>query len=87
MESTTTLRRATKEHRCTERTYHTIRPGDLYLFAAAPPWHEVNQSGKWWVIKACLRCANEYGLHNSATRRQLAWHLDRTGVFGDGGGI
>lgn len=81
------LQTAAGEYQCTERSYHVIRPGDLYLYGACPPWHEANQSRKWWVIKACLRCAREFGLHNSDTRVQLAWHLDRQGTFTDGAGI
>jgi hypothetical protein len=67
----TKIRRAAKEHQCTERSYHTIAKGDRYLHAEEPPWQEMNQSGKWWVIRACLRCANEFGLHNSDTLKQL----------------
>jgi hypothetical protein len=64
------LLRARKEHTCTERSYHTIKPGDLHLYVAAPPWHDMNSSRKWWVIRACLRCADEFGLHTSDTRAQ-----------------
>jgi hypothetical protein len=69
--SAPTIRTARKEHRCTEQSYHAIRPGDRYLYAACPPWHDVNRSGMWWVVKACLRCANEYGLHTADTRKRL----------------
>jgi hypothetical protein len=63
------IRKAKKEHQCSERSYHTIRPGDLYLYAACPPWHEMNRTGKRWMyIRACLRCANEFGMHTSETR-------------------
>lgn len=65
------LRKARKEHRCTERSYHTIRVGDVYLCGDCPPEHEANMGRKWWIIRACLRCANEYGMHNSDTRKQL----------------
>lgn len=65
------IRRARKQHVCTERNYHLIAPGDLYLFAACPPWHDVNSSRKWWVIRACLRCAEEFGLHTSETRKRV----------------
>lgn len=68
----TQIRIARKEHQCTERSYHTIRPGDRYLYAACPPWHDINRSKKWWIIKACLRCAEEFGLHNSDTRRAVS---------------
>lgn len=64
------LRKARKEHRCTE-DYRTIKPGDIYLYAEMAPWHEFNQSKKWQFIRACLRCAERFGLHNSDTRKQL----------------
>jgi hypothetical protein len=67
----TKIRRAVKEHRCTERNYHTIKVGDLYLNAVCPPWSDVNNGKKWWVIKACLRCAKEFGMLCSETRKQL----------------
>lgn len=67
----TKLRRARKTHRCTEHSYHQIKAGELYLFSELPPWHEMSRSNKWWTIKACLRCANEYGLHTSETRSKL----------------
>ncbi len=65
------LVRARKERRCSEHSSHAIKPGDLHLYAAGPPWADWNASGKWWVIRACLRCANEYSLHTSDTRKQL----------------
>jgi hypothetical protein len=65
------IRVARKEHRCTERSYHTIKKGDRYLYVACPPWHEMNRGKKWWIIKACQRCAEEFGLHTSDTRKQL----------------
>lgn len=74
----TCIRVARKDHTCTENSYHTIRKGDRYLYAACAPEHEMNRSRKsdpggkrWWVIKACLRCADTYGLHTSDTRKQL----------------
>jgi hypothetical protein len=73
------LRRAAKEHRCTEQTYHTIKPGDLYIRGDMPPEHEMNRSRKtdpggrrWYTMRACLRCANEFALHTSDTRAALA---------------
>lgn len=66
-----TIRTAKKEHQCTELSYHTIKPGDRYLYAACPPWHEMNRGGKWWIIRACLRCADEFGLHTSDTRKAV----------------
>jgi hypothetical protein len=66
----TRLVRARKAHQCTERSYHTIKPGELYLYAACPPWHEMSRrNDKWWIVRTCLRCANEFGLHTSETRR------------------
>lgn len=41
------------------------------MSAACPPEHDGNSSGKWWTIRACLRCAEKYGMHNSDTRKQL----------------
>ena len=66
------IRRARKAYTCTEASYHTIQPGERYLYGACPPWHEfARDSRKWWIIRACLRCAEEYGLHSSDTRKQL----------------
>lgn len=65
------IRRARRLHRCTETGYHSIYSGQLYLCAEMPPEHDMNDSRKWWVIKACLKCAEEYGLHTSETRKQL----------------
>lgn len=72
-----TMRRARKEHRCSEKSYHCIGIGDVYLYGAIPPEHEMNRTRKgdarrWEYIRACLRCANEYGLHRSDTLKQLA---------------
>lgn len=73
-----TVRMARKTYTCSERSYHTIQPGDRYLYAALPPWHDMNSSRKsdpggkrWWVIRACLRCAKEFGLHTTDTLRQV----------------
>lgn len=71
MRGTYGLRKARREHRCTEASWHTIATGDVYLYGACPPEHEMNGRRKWWVIRACLRCAEQYGLHNSDTRKQL----------------
>jgi hypothetical protein len=65
------IRVARKEHRCSEESYHVIRPGSRYLYAAGPPWADWNSSKKWWVIRACLRCADRYGLHTSDTRKAV----------------
>jgi hypothetical protein len=66
------LRKARKEHTCTEWASHTIRVGDVYLYGSCPPEHEMNRTGKKWeYIRACLRCAKEYGLHTESTRKQL----------------
>ena len=68
---TTRLVVARKVHSCTEHSYHRIQPGDLHLYVAGPPWADWNTSKKWHVIRACLWCANTYGLHTSDTRKQL----------------
>lgn len=70
--STYEIRRCRKDVQCTEASYHTIRRGDLYLYSACPPEHEANMGKKWWIIRACLRCAEQFGLHSSDTRAQLA---------------
>ncbi len=67
----TCIRRARVQHTCTERSYHKIMPGDLYLNAVCTPWHDMNSSKTWWVIKACLRCAKEFGLHTSDTLKRI----------------
>lgn len=69
---TNAIRTARREFQCSHRSYHLIRKGDLYLYSACPPEHEVNSSKKWWIIRSCLRCADHYGLHSSATLAQLA---------------
>lgn len=71
MDTAPKVRRARKEHQCSEASWHLIRPGDLYLHAACPPWHECARGKKWWVIRACLRCAEKYGLHTSETRKAV----------------
>lgn len=63
------IRRAAKDHQCTERSYHTITKGDQYLYAVCPPEHEMNRGKKWQVIKACLRCVKEFGMHTNETRK------------------
>lgn len=65
------IRTARKEHQCTERSYHTIKPGDKYLSMSIPPWNDFTDGDKWIVIKACLRCANEFGLHTPETRKAI----------------
>lgn len=71
MKCTYAIRTARQEYQCTERSYHVIRSGDRYLYAAMPPWHEFSRGDKWQVIRACLRCAREFGLHTSETRAAL----------------
>lgn len=70
-----TLRKARKEHRCSEHSYHTIKPGDVYLYEVCPPWHEMNRSRKgekrWEQWRACLSCAKEYGMLDSDQRKQV----------------
>lgn len=64
----TKIVKARKPHQCSERSYHTIAAGDLYLRCVMTPWHDCNSSRKFIMIKACLRCADEFGLHTSETR-------------------
>lgn len=72
MRGTYGLRKARKQHQCSERSYHTIRVGDVYLYGSCPPEHEMSRSRKKWeYIRACLRCAAEWGMHTSDTRKQL----------------
>ena len=65
------IRKCRKECNCTEHSWHLISKGDYYLNCVATPWHDMNDSGKYQEIKACLRCAREYGLLGSDTRKQL----------------
>ena len=65
------IRVARKQHTCTEANYHTILPGDSYYFAAAPPWHDCNTSGKWWVMRVCIRCAIRQCLGTEEIRQQM----------------
>lgn len=74
------IRTARKDRKCTGRSYHTIRKGDRYLYAASPPWHEFNDSGRWMVIAVCLKCADHYGLHTSETMKQLEGNAPLPGV-------
>ena len=78
MRGVTKIRKARKERRCTEHRYHQINVGDPYLCSELPPEHDMNSSrrtdpggGRWYVIGACVRCAKEYGLLSSETRKQL----------------
>lgn len=72
MDSSPKIRTARKTYQCSERSYHTIKPGDRYLHQVCPPWHEMARTEKKWnVIRACLRCANEFGMHTSETREAL----------------
>lgn len=65
------LRKARKPCTCTERSWHTIKVGDIYLFSSVPPWHDMARGKKWSIMRACLRCAKEYGLLDSDMRKQL----------------
>lgn len=68
------VKTARKQHLCSQGM-HVIRCGDRYLYAACPPWHEMNRSRKgeqrWEVSYVCLRCAEEWGWHTSETRKQI----------------
>ena len=74
------LRKANKDHVCTERSYHTIRKGDVYFYFPVTPWHEFNETGKYQDIKACIRCAKEYGMMNSDERKQLGQPNETRGM-------
>lgn len=69
-----TIRRARVARTCSECGWRKISPGEQYLYAACPPWHDANSTRprRWWIIAACLRCADHYRLHNSVTRAALA---------------
>ncbi len=69
------IRKARKAYKCTEKSWHDIQPGDLYLHEVCPPWHEMARGKKFETIRACLRCAEEFGMLCSETRRQLAARL------------
>ena len=65
------IRRAKKHHQCSERGYHSILPGQLYLYQKCPPWHDYNRTGKWEVDYTCLPCAKEFGLIDAETLKSL----------------
>ena len=69
------IRRARKEHGCTERSCR-IKAGDRYLYTVCPPEHEMNSTRpgdkrRYVVAKTCLRCAERYGLLNDELRAQV----------------
>ena len=67
------VQKARKEHRCSQAWSCYIKPGQFYLYMAAPPEHETYRgSGRWWVVKACLKHAKLWQLHTDATRAQVA---------------
>ena len=66
------LRRANREYRCSQHSYHLIRIDDVYLFESAPPWHEMaRDKKKWMVCRSCIRCAKEYGLLDSDQQKEI----------------
>ena len=65
------IRKARKLHVCTEASHHVIGVGDRYLCGECPPEHEANRGRKWWIIRACLRCADRFGLHTTETRKAV----------------
>ena len=71
METVYEIRTARKQHVCSELSYHTIQKGQRYLYGVLPPWHEMSRGKKFETIKACLRCAEEFGMHTADTREQL----------------
>jgi hypothetical protein len=52
----TEIRRAAKDYNCSDKSYHTIKKGELYLFSKIPPWSEV-ADGKWRWHRSCLQCS------------------------------
>lgn len=65
------IRTARRDRRCCElgwRCRAVIRRGERYLYGACPPEHDVNTTGRWLITTACLRCAEDHGLHTAATR-------------------
>lgn len=73
------IQRARKEYKCVDCEWHRIKVGDLYLYSAMPPWHEMHGARKksdplyrkWRIERSCIRCAKEFGLLCSDTRKQL----------------
>lgn len=70
MRGTYKIRRCRKEAICTEQTWHKIARGDYYLYGACPPEHDINDGKTWRIIRACLKCAERYGLHTNDTRKR-----------------
>lgn len=62
------IRRARREHPCTEAWGCRIGVGSFYLYGASPPERDWNSTGRWYVTKACLRHAETGGLHTNETR-------------------
>lgn len=62
---------ARKRHICTECGFRTIDVGERYLLMTMTPWHEMNQHGKYFTHRACLRCAGRHGLLGLEERKQL----------------
>lgn len=65
----TVIRKSRKDRVCSEISWHKIKRGDYYLYCAIPPWE--HHSGKWRLISACLKCAHNWSLHTSDTRKRI----------------
>ena len=64
------IRKARKEHQCTEQSWHKIKAGQHYYSVVCVPWHDVGNGKTFQVIRACLPCAIRYGLMNSELREK-----------------
>ena len=62
---------ARRPHLCTECGFRRVAVGERYLRLTMPPWHDMNDAGKYVTHRACLRCAGRYGMLCSETRKQL----------------
>lgn len=65
------LRTARRQYQCTERSYHTIKIGDVYLFGCMTPCQKMARGKKFGHIRACVRCAKEFGMLDSDMRKLL----------------
>ncbi len=72
MSSRFAIRRARAGRTCTECRRYCIVPGEFYLVASMPPEHELNGTGRWLTVGACVACADAGGLHTEATRAALS---------------
>lgn len=75
------LRKARKEYRCSEHSFHTIKIGDTYLCSVMVPWHDMNQSDKYQTHRSCLKCAKHYGMLDSDMQKQIGCEPFETDRF------